>query len=119
MTREEAIKILDYKTYPEAMAEIEYYGGFSGEQAKGLAVMEACNMAISALRAQQTNMDRSRWEGCKYCNHTLKNYMYINACGIEGRSLIYNMPEYCPMCGKPLTKKAWAKLERRGGGNDA
>ena len=33
MTREEAIRILDPETTGEALAEIEYYAGFSGKKA--------------------------------------------------------------------------------------
>ena len=54
MTAEEAIKILDHKTYSDAISEIEYYAGFNGQDAKAAAVLEACTMAIAALRAQQT-----------------------------------------------------------------
>ena len=33
MTREEAIRILDPETTTEALAEIEYYAGYRGEEA--------------------------------------------------------------------------------------
>ncbi len=52
MTREEAIRILDAETSIEALADIEYYGGFSGEKAKRAAVDVACEMAVAALRIQ-------------------------------------------------------------------
>lgn len=57
MTREEAIRILDPETTGEAMAEIEYYGGFSGRAAVVQAVLDACVLAVAALREQE---DR-RW----------------------------------------------------------
>lgn len=41
MTREEAIRILDPDTTGEALAEIEYYGGFSGKAAAVQAVSDA------------------------------------------------------------------------------
>ena len=53
MTTEEAIRILDPNTAREALAEIEYYGGFSGKRAKIEACNEACRIAVAALRAQQ------------------------------------------------------------------
>lgn len=53
MTTEEAIRILDPNTTREALAEIEYYGGFSGKRAKIEACNEACRIAVAALRAQQ------------------------------------------------------------------
>lgn len=57
MTREEAIKILDPETTGEALAEIEYYNGFSGKTAAVQAVSDACVLAVAALREQ---LDR-RW----------------------------------------------------------
>ena len=53
MTREEAIRILDPETTGEAMAEIEYYGGFSGRAAVVQAVLDACVLAVAALREQE------------------------------------------------------------------
>ena len=53
MTREEAIRILDPETTGEALAEIEYYNGFSGNTAAVQAVSDACILAISALREQE------------------------------------------------------------------
>ena len=52
MTREEAIRVLDPETRLEALAEIEYYGGFRGEEAVSKAVDDACTLAVAALRAQ-------------------------------------------------------------------
>lgn len=53
MTREEAIRILDPVTTGEALAEIEYYGGFSGRAAVVQAVLDACILAVAALREQE------------------------------------------------------------------
>ena len=53
MTREEAIRILDPETTVEALAEIEYYGGFSGKNAAVQAVSDACILAVAALREQE------------------------------------------------------------------
>ena len=53
MTREEAIRILDPKTTVEAISEIEYYGGFSGKIDAVQAVMDACILAVAALREQE------------------------------------------------------------------
>ena len=57
MTREEAIRILDPETTGEALAEIEYYGGFSGRAAVVQAVLDACVLAVDALREQE----QRRW----------------------------------------------------------
>ena len=53
MTREEAIRILDPKTSAEALAEIEYYNGFTGKTAAVQAVSDACVLAVAALREQE------------------------------------------------------------------
>lgn len=53
MTREEAIRILDPETTGEALAEIEYYGGFSGRTAAVQAVEDACILAVAALREKE------------------------------------------------------------------
>ena len=53
MTREEAIRILDMKTSAKALAEIEYYNGFSGREAVLKAVDDACVLAVAALREQE------------------------------------------------------------------
>lgn len=50
MTIEEAIRILDPETTAEALAEIEYYAGFSGHTAKVQACSDACEVAVAALR---------------------------------------------------------------------
>ena len=52
MTGEEAIRILDPVTTGEALAEIEYYNGFSGKTAAVQAVSDACVLAVAALREQ-------------------------------------------------------------------
>ena len=52
MTIEQAIRILDPETTVEALAEIEYYNGFSGQTAKVQACSEACEVAVAALREQ-------------------------------------------------------------------
>lgn len=93
---------------------------------------EACRMAVSALRAQETKLDRSRWEGCEYCKADRKGY---STCFRDrnGKSIRMYIPEkeaaivifgkynhqayinisYCPECGHPLTEEAWAELTER------
>lgn len=53
MTREEAIRILDPETTGEALAEIEYYGGFRGRMKAARALYDACILAVAALREQE------------------------------------------------------------------
>lgn len=63
MTREQAIRILIPETAGEALAEVEYYGGFSGKASVLRAVSDACILAVSAIREQE-----ERERGCEYCN---------------------------------------------------
>lgn len=56
MTREEAIRILDPATTVEALAEIEYYAGFS-QTAMIDALSDACEVAVAALR----ELEERRW----------------------------------------------------------
>lgn len=59
MTKEAAARILDPATTVEALAEIEYYAGFSGQIAKIQACSAACEIAAAVLResaAKDTNV---------------------------------------------------------------
>lgn len=50
MTVQEAIRLLDPATTAEAIAEIEYYNGFSGRTAAVQAVTEASVIACDIMR---------------------------------------------------------------------
>lgn len=65
----------------------------------------ALNIAISALRAQQTptKLDRIRWEGCYWCTGFCPEVT-------EDPHWEYR---FCPKFGRPLAEDAWADLERR------
>ena len=52
MTLEEAIRLLDPETTGEAIAEIEYYNGFSGKTAAIQAITDACVIAVEAMGKQ-------------------------------------------------------------------
>lgn len=54
MTKEQAARILDPETREDALAEIEYYGGFRGEEAVKAAMDEACRIAAAELRNKPT-----------------------------------------------------------------
>lgn len=54
MTYSEAIRILHPDTTMQALAEIEYYAGFKGEDAKVNAVGAACLVACKAMKALET-----------------------------------------------------------------
>lgn len=103
MTIEEAIKKF------EAWAECKYEP-----------TRQAAMMAISALRAQQTPLDRSRWEGCETCGTkhcwACKNVLCLeeeNPCSACNMGSEFEPIGFCPDCGRPLTEEAWAELERR------
>lgn len=96
MTKEEAKKILDPETSRDALLEYE-------DEERIEVVNEACRVAVSALRAQHTPLDRSRWEGCEWCI----------GFSPEVTGDPYWDYRFCPKCGRPLTEAAWAALERR------
>lgn len=120
-------------TIEEAIKKFESFSECKYEPTR-----QAALMAISALRAQQTPLDRRRWEGCDCCKGDLDGYtarfrdaggrsrpLYIP----EGEATIvasgkYNhqfyIPiKYCPFCCRPLTEEAWAEMERRINGGTA
>lgn len=61
MTIKEAIMLLNPKTTASALAEIEYYNGFSGKEACIEAIEDACRLAIEALEKQATTQATSEW----------------------------------------------------------
>ena len=109
MTREEAIRILDQETTGEAMAEIEYYGGFSGRAAVVQAVLDACVRAVADLREQE-----ERERGCEYCNEdgdgyrkmfgafSITNPFHGNVWNLDTRHCKPQQINFCPMCGRRL-----------------
>lgn len=50
MTREEAVLILDPDNSEAALARLEYYAGFGGEEAELRIIRDACRLAVKALR---------------------------------------------------------------------
>ncbi len=106
MTNEEAARILDSETTIEALAEIEYYAGFSGKSAKLQAVNRACELAAAVLRARtETN--------CDFCKEIDQSWDDGDAheFRMNGNGLFYHdyllgwegiRVNYCPMCGRRL-----------------
>ncbi len=88
MTKEEAIRILDPETRRETMRQIPVFERIEADQ-------EACRVALSALRAQQSvKLDRSRWEGCRFCgDEEVVNF------------LLAKKEKFCPYCGRPSQRK--------------
>lgn len=89
MTAAEAKRILHPDTTIEALAEIEYYGGLSGKNAKIAACDEACLVACVALDKQIP----------KECVRTKNNPINYNACPICCERVSDN---YCPNCGQAI-----------------
>ena len=90
MTHEEAMKILHPNTTLTALAEVEYYGGFNGQEAKIKAVEEACLLACEALEKQIPKKPRETRCAlmCSSCGHKITekgckklNRLYCKKCG--------------------------------------
>ena len=87
MTNEEAMKILHPNTTLTALAEVEYYGGFNGQEAKIKAVEEACLLACEALEKQILKKPYWEYGGC-----------HCKSCGLDVLSDEY----FCPLCGQAI-----------------
>lgn len=97
-----------------------------------LSAPEVETVPVDDITIDHTKLDRSRWEGCRFCKGDLEGYttefkdvngkqrrLFIP----EGKAMIvapgkYNYKlcipiKYCPFCSCPLTEEAWADLERR------
>ena len=87
MTHEEAMKILHPNTTLTALAEVEYYGGFNGQEAKIKAVEEACLLACQALETQMPKKPYWEYGGC-----------HCKSCGLD----VLNDEHFCPLCGQAI-----------------
>lgn len=93
MTYKEAKRILHPDTTREALAEIEFLGGFKGKEKLRKAVDEACLMACEALDKQipQTPLDiRAYPNGAKFAD-----------CPVCGQVVVAWAP-YCDQCGQAI-----------------
>ena len=103
MTIKEAIMLLNPKTTASALAEIEYYNGFSGKEACIEAIEDACRLAIEALEKQvpkrttyiylntrYTHWGRVRHDQFRCCNCGLTKEF------VDGHASQY---KFCPQCG--------------------
>ena len=94
MTHEDAIKILHPDTTLTALAEVEYYGGCKGQEAKIKAVEEACLLACQALEKQipkKPTMGKYGHTECACCGWAVESF-----CG--------DLEQYpfCPNCGQAI-----------------
>ena len=101
MNRDEAIKLLDPKTTKEALAEIEYYCGFSGDAACVAAIEDACMLAVEALK----EVKEGYWyvdgetEHCSVCKLPWNYYMTDDG---DDWGYFDPMPKFCPNCGAKM-----------------
>lgn len=100
MTCEEAKRILHPDTTREALAEIEFLGGFKGKEKLQDAVDEACLRACAAL-------DKRIPEPPDVFQKSSK-YFYCVACGmrlaseINGELCAGRKPRFCPYCWQAI-----------------
>lgn len=119
MTREEAIK---------QMEQLQRFCSIRTGQSKDGAFAKDCKaleMAITSIRDQKTQLDRSKWEGCECCKEECRNCAYTTQRKLckksckDGSEFVRRITgRYCRECGRPLTEDAWAELEKRIGEND-
>lgn len=119
MTREESIKILDPKTCRDAL--MEFMDGSWNQTQALMLIGEAQKMGLDALHAQQTTtkLDRNKLDGCEWCHDEVffdneDMELELQHPLEDEPRMVY--PNYCPMCGRPLTEEAWVELERKIGG---
>lgn len=98
MTREEAIAFLIQYTDNECYTE---------------KCQEANRMAISALCPVSREQMEKVFPGCDFCKKELNDYPFITAIGEYGDSINSYIPQYCPLCGRPLTPEAWEETRKR------
>ena len=53
------------------------------------------------------------WPGCDFCKKELNDYPFITAIGEYGDSVNSHTPQYCPLCGRPLTPEAWEEMKKK------
>lgn len=94
MTAAEAKRIMHPDTTAEALAEIEYYDGFSGKNAKVAVVDEACLVACAALDKQIPKKPVIQMKSGKYG-------IVIGLCPTCGAGNNSEYP-YCGECGQAL-----------------
>lgn len=106
ISREKAIRILDPATSVEALAEIEYYAGFSDSMAVIKAMHDARRMGAEALRNERP---KGRWVGIqseKFIGYDewgepmyrLCSYYTCRKCG---RKTVVKT-NFCPNCGADM-----------------
>ena len=118
MTREQALKLLEYPIYKWSMDW--------DEREDGLNYSEAIELAISALRPVSREQVEKVWSGCPYCKEDGEGYVQkFGAYSIQNGELTtgHCKPQkikFCPHCSRPLTDEAVEMvIERLEALNDA
>lgn len=107
MTYEEAIKILHPDTTFMALSEIEYYGGFNGEEAKIKAVEEACVIACEALKKQMPKKPINDWSESPFSDD--KGCLFLHTmCPNCKKVEVNKMDSFCFNCGQAID---WGESE--------
>lgn len=107
MKIEEAIEILERKTTIPG-------DGCTWEQ-----IEEAIDAAVTALRSMQEvrepfHIDRNEWTAEWIYPENEWNLPRCSKCGCNSKDATYgHKNNFCPKCGRAMTKEAWEKLERR------
>lgn len=128
MTREEAIEVIENGEFWDECI-------IPCDNDAAIKFHKALDVVIAELQAQQApvNLDRSRWEGCRFCESKIfvKRHQYLRPviapltpeqelmdklADLTGTVYVEIKNKFCPMCGRPLTEEVWAELESRVGG---
>lgn len=111
MTREEAIALLN-----EQYETCKRIYDCSADQRKSYPnvpqFMEALDMALAALLPVSREQVEKVFPGCDFCKKELNDYPFITAMGEYGDSVNSHTPQYCPLCGRPLTPEAWKETRK-------
>ena len=118
MTLEEAKKILHPDTTFEALAEIEYYGGFNGGEAKVKACDEACLIACEAIDkvlagqwiSVKDRLPEADFEEYFRINSEYPHYLVKIREGVTACILDYNGKEWVDDYYTPYTVTHWMPL---------
>ena len=96
MTREQAIKLLEYPIYKWSMDW--------DEREDGLNYSEVIELAISALRPVSRERVEKAWRAHWNESTHLGGFVYCSRCGYN--ALEANNYTFCPKCGSPFTDEA-------------
>lgn len=94
------------------------YVWWPGSEVEDIEKIEDYGKTWACYAYHPAHIDREAWKSCKLCekykvfqfNAWEKPEMSLGNIDCMGTSL------FCPHCGRPLTKDAWAELEKRMGG---